>query len=225
MAAQSLPDRQDMGTGLWLLSQHPSMCSTVDVEKNESIYNSGDSSRCMYVVESGRVKTVMVSRGGKECLLDIYAPGEVLGELSLLGVSRAESAVAMRPTVLTRIPADAFLDALDEEGLIGEFLRCLVKRVGERQETITQLVTANSELRLGMTLLRLGRKLGRREQPRMHLEERITHEELSEMIGTTRTRVGHFLKHFRSMGLIEDTRDSFLSINESRMIAYLDASM
>jgi CRP/FNR family cyclic AMP-dependent transcriptional regulator len=213
------------------------MWSTLTVEKNASIYSCGKVDSALYVVESGRVKTMTVSRGGKECLLDIYAPGEVLGEASLLGARRAESATAMSRSTLTRIPAGNFLDVLNAEGLTEQFLHCVIRRVTEHQQAITRFVTVNSETRLAMTLLRLGRKLGWTELPtlhaglphvqiagpQLHLDEKITHEELAEMVGTTRTRIGSFLKKFHSIGLIDYDCGSFLSINETRMLAYLDA--
>jgi CRP/FNR family transcriptional regulator, cyclic AMP receptor protein len=141
-------------------------------------------------------------------------------------------------STLMRIPTSDFLDVLSAEGLTEKFLCCVIRRATEHQQAITRFVTVNSEMRLAMTLLRLGRKFGRTELPKMHaglpkvqidgprvhLDEKITREELAEMVGTTRTRIGSFLKKFHSMGLIDYHCGSFLSINETRMLAFLDAS-
>ena len=91
--------------------------SQVAIPKNASVYSCGKPDRALYVMESGLVKTTMVSRGGKECLLDIYVPGDVIGEASLLGRERIESAVAMSRATLMRIPVDNFVEVLDQEGL------------------------------------------------------------------------------------------------------------
>lgn len=229
----------ESGIGSRIVSQVRSnahMWSRVTLPKNASVYNCGTPDRALYVVESGLVKTMTVARSGKECLLDIYAPGDVLGEASLLGGTRMESAAAMSRSALMRIPADNFLEVLDAEGLTGSFLCCVINRVIEHQQAITRFVTVNSEVRLAMTLLRLGRKLG---QPSQHknrgglfniheagtwlcVSVKITHEELAEMVGTTRTRIGIFLKKFREVGLIHGDASAFLTVNETRMLAYLN---
>jgi CRP/FNR family transcriptional regulator, cyclic AMP receptor protein len=61
----------------------------------------------------------------------------------------------------------------------------------------------DSEQRLGQTLLRLARKLGKHETHTLCLEPRITHEELAAMVGTTRPRIREFMQRFRTLGLIE----------------------
>lgn len=210
--------------------------SMVTIPKNASVYNCGKPDRALYVVESGLVKTVMASRGGKECLLDISIPGDVMGESSLLGGERTESAVAMSDSTLMRIPADDFFAVLDEEGLTGSFLRYVIGRIVEHQQAITRFVTVNSEVRLAVTLMRLGRKLGQAGRPKhrsgrsagpvsgtfLYVNAKITQEELAEMVGTTRTRIGVFLKKFCEMGLITYDSRSFLAIDELRMLSYLN---
>ncbi len=195
---------------------------TITVERNTNIYLNGDDNRYVYVVRAGRVKTVVVSRSGKECLLDIHTVGDVFGETALLHQRRPESAVAMDGAVLSVIRAQTFLELLTVEGMIGPYLRYLAHRLEEHEQTIRDMVTDDCEQCLGMTLLRLGRKLGKRDTHQIRIDARITQEELSGMVGTTRTRIGQFLKRFRDVGGIEDARE-FIVINEPRLSAYLDS--
>ncbi|MFF2807703.1 Crp/Fnr family transcriptional regulator [Streptomyces sp. NPDC058000] len=196
--------------------------STVTVDRNQNAYSCGDQDRNVYYVESGQIKTVMFSRSGKECLLRIYTPGDLFGELCSLGGVRAESATAMRDSIVRRVPYGQFLTALTEEGLVDAFINHLTRRLAEQQQSITHLVTVDSEQRLGEILLDLARKLGKGDRQRSRIEERITHEELSGMVGTTRSRVGHFLKHFRDVGLVEVTPESHLVVDQRRLAAYLE---
>jgi CRP-like cAMP-binding protein len=94
-------------------------------------------------------------------------------------------------------------------------------RIADQQQVIANLVTVDSEQRLGKTLLSLARTLGKKDPRSIRIELKITHEELSEMVGTTRPRISVFMQRFRNLGLIETNSDHFLIIKETRLAAYL----
>jgi len=63
--------------------------------------------------------------------------------------------------------------------------------------------------------------MGKKDPRSIRIELRITHEELSEMVGTTRPRIGLFMQRFHNLGLIETNRDRFLVIKENKLADYL----
>lgn len=191
--------------------------TTVKVARREIVYGCLERDRSIYLIERGQVKAIVPSREGKECLLDIYSVGEVFGELCLVGESRTEMVSAMTPVVLHRIPAAQVVAAMEDAGLRDEMVRHMASRLFERQQLIAGLVTEDSEYRLAAVLLHLGQKLGRREEHLLRIQEKITQEELSAMVGTTRSRVGYFLKRFRDAGLVNRGRDCFMAIHEPRL--------
>ena len=179
----------------------------------------------VYFIESGQIKLLMLSPEGKECLLAIHTAGDIFGELCLAGLrSRLEAAIAMKETVLKSIPGQAFLDCLDSDSLLEGFARHLATRISEQQRIIATLLTVDSEHRLGETLLLLARKLGKGDIRSTRIESKITHEDLSRMVGTTRPRVTHFLGRFRGLGLIEMSSDHHLIVNEKKLANYLNAA-
>jgi CRP/FNR family cyclic AMP-dependent transcriptional regulator len=207
-----------LGASLGRLIRTESLyASTIEVARREVVYGCLDEDRSMYLVERGQVKAVACSRDGKECLLGIYTTGEVFGELCLVGGDRLETVTAMAHTVLRRISATKLFAAMTDAGLREELVRYLAHRLFEQQQLITDLVTADSEYRLAATLLHLARKLGKRDANLLRIEERITQEELSGMVGTTRSRVGYFLKRFRNAGLVFRTQGCFLVVDEPRL--------
>lgn len=189
--------------------------------RNSHVYNYGDRDADLYLVESGQVKAVTYSLDGKKCLLSIYSAGDVFGELALLTHTRGETAMAMSPAVLRRIPVAKFRSALAHEELREALLELLTVRLAEQQQVITNLVTMDSERRLAATLLTLARKLGKRQALGTCIEERITQEELSGMVGTTRSRVGYFLKRFCDAGFIVRDSGAYLVVNERSLTNYL----
>jgi CRP/FNR family cyclic AMP-dependent transcriptional regulator len=195
---------------------------SVPIPKHQPVYTCGDTAETIYFIESGQVKLLMLSPDGKECLLAIHTDGDTFGELCLAGSGvREETAMAMEDTRVKRIPCSSFFRHLNQNSLIEGFVHYLVARVGEQQRVIANLITVDSEHRLGETLLFLAHKLGQPDPRSMRIEKKITHEELSEMVGTTRPRITSFMLQFRALGLIEITPEHFLVIKEKKLSEYL----
>ena len=195
----------------------------VEIAKRANVYTCGDQDEMVYFIESGQIKLLMLSPDGKECLLAIHGPGDLFGELCLSGLgSRQETATAMKETILKQIPCGQFFARLSRDSLFGGFVQYLAVRIADQQQVIANLVTVDSEQRLGKTLLQLARKLGKKDPRSIRIELKISHEELSEMVGTTRPRISVFMQRFRNLGLIEMNMDRFLIIKENKLASYLN---
>jgi CRP/FNR family transcriptional regulator, cyclic AMP receptor protein len=193
----------------------------VTIPRHANIYNCGDRDELVYFIESGQIKLLLLSPEGKECLLAIHSSGDIFGELCLAGLARHETATAMTETKLKRIPCSQFFTRLSRDSLFEGFVRYLTVRIADQQQVIANLVTVDSEQRLGQTLLQLARTLGKKDPRSIRIELKISHEELSEMVGTTRPRISMFMQRFRNLGLIEANGDHFLIIKEHKLADYL----
>jgi CRP/FNR family cyclic AMP-dependent transcriptional regulator len=185
------------------------------------IYTPGQRDTNLYVVEDGLVKIQTVSESGKSCILGIRTVGDVFGESGILQDERREAAIALTRVRLRAVPGRRFLQVLTADGLVAEWARYTAARLQEQQETITLLVTVDSRQRLAAVLLMLAAKVGIEQGGRTVIAGRFTHEDLSQMVGTTRSRIGLFLKHFQHDGLVRLSRDSHLVVDEPRLRAYL----
>ena len=204
------------------LRQETLHSSAITIRKNDNVYTCGDRDELVYFIESGQIKLLMLSPDGRECLLAIHSAGDIFGELCLSGLgARLETATAMEESVLKQIPCRKFFERLGRDALFEGFVRYLTVRVADQQQVIANLVTVDSEQRLGKTLLRLARTLGKKDPRSIRIELKITHEELSEMVGTTRPRISVFMQRFRNLGLIETNADQYLVIKENKLVAYL----
>ncbi len=105
--------------------------------------------------------------------------------------------------------------------------------LGVRQETATAMedtslklipsAKADCEQRLGKILLQLARKLGKKKDQRsIRIEHKISHEELAEMVGTTRPRISEFMQRFREFELIEISTEHFIIVKEKKLTDYLN---
>jgi len=221
-AIQQIPQADDFKLLLRDSLQRETLNSfAIKVERHCKVYASGDPGDTIYFIDSGQIKLLMHSSEGKECLLAIHSAGDIFGELSLSRIgARSETATAMKTTILKQVPCAQFFKILKRASLLEGFVHYLVVRVAEQQQVIANLVTVNSEQRLGQTLLQLGRTMGKKEPNSIRIELRVSHEELSEMVGTTRPRISSFMRRFHISGLIETNRDFFI-IKEKKLTDYL----
>ena len=195
---------------------------TMAIPRHANVYTCGDQDEMVYFIESGQIKLLVVSPEGKECLLAIHGTGDIFGELCLSGLgARHETAIAMKAVKLKQIPCDQFFARLSRDSLTEGFARYLAVRIADQQQVIANLVTVDSEQRLGKTLLQLARSMGKKDPHSIRIELKITHEELSEMVGTTRPRISLFMQRFHNLGLIETNKDRFFIIKEKKLTEYL----
>jgi len=205
------------------LQREPAISRTIKIARHANVYTAGDQDEAVYFIESGQIKLLMHSAEGRECLLALHSAGDIFGELCLAGLgSRLSTATAMKATTLKRIPLAQFFARLSRDSLFEGFVRYLAMRVADQQQVIANLVTVDSEQRLGKTLLLLARTMGKKDQQSTLIELKISHDELSEMVGTTRPRISLFMERFKHLGLIERSAEHFLVIKEKKLADYLD---
>jgi CRP-like cAMP-binding protein len=176
----------------------------VRVEAHQPVYATGDEDDSMYLIESGQVKLSLSSAAGKDCLLAIFTAGEVFGESCFNGHERRiENAIAMQTSIVRRIPRRDFLAAVERATATSTLLRHLAARLTERENAVFDLVTMPSERRLAKVLLEIAERLGTRNGAHLTLDQRISHEDLSQIVGTTRPRITAFLAKFKKLGLLD----------------------
>jgi CRP-like cAMP-binding protein len=175
----------------------------VRVEPHQPVYATGDADDSMYLIESGQVKLSMSSAAGKDCLLAIFTAGDVFGESCFTEHGRRiENAIAMETSVVRRIARREFIEAVDHAHATTTLLRHLATRLGHREAAVFDLVTMPSERRLAKVLIEIAERLGTPDGAYRTLHQRISHEELSQIVGTTRPRITAFLAKFEKLGLI-----------------------
>jgi CRP/FNR family transcriptional regulator, cyclic AMP receptor protein len=178
----------------------------------------------IYFIEKGQVKLVLPGCEGKQCLVSIRPPGDIFGELCLSGQSaRLETAVAMKECSIKRTAARDFMLSMRSNALLESLIQYLAAQVSEQLEIIGALTMTDSEHRLAKTLLHLGRLLGNGDLGIIQIQQKISNIDLSAMIGTTRSRVGTFLKKFRQLGLVRISAEGYLIIEQQKIRQYLQS--
>ncbi len=180
----------------------------IGVPEGIRIFSQGDISDAIYFVHSGKAMLSVVSPAGKEAILAILVPGDFLGEESLLGQSRRLStASAMVLTTLFRVEGAVMRRALHAHPEISaRFMASLLNRTIDLEQDLCDQLFNQSERRLRRALLKLARGHGRVNASQTVVPA-VHHQILAEMVGTTRSRITHFMNNLRSAGLIDYDRD------------------
>jgi CRP-like cAMP-binding protein len=172
-----------------------------------AIYGLEDPSTHIYVVVKGRVKILRASSEGEQKIISIRYPGDIFGELAL-AVSRVEAlrtdeAVALDTTRVAVIRTSDFWHAAGHDtGMVQSLMQFMTERLAEAHRQIESLVFDNNHRRLARALLGLSAEAARSGESSV----RLTHEELAELIGSTREVVTGMMIEFRQRGLIDYKR-------------------
>jgi CRP/FNR family cyclic AMP-dependent transcriptional regulator len=197
------------------------LASRVRFDAQQWVYATGDDDDSLYLIDAGQVKLSMASAEGKDCLLAIYGAGQVFGESCFSSAhKRVETATSMQGCVVRRAARREFLAAIEKIGAMESLLQHLADRLDDRQMAVFDLITNDSEQRLAKVLLTFAERLGSPDGPYLRLEQRISHEELSQIVGTTRPRITAFMQHFRKLGLI-DTASREIRVHGQRTREFL----
>jgi CRP-like cAMP-binding protein len=153
----------------------------------------------------------------------MLGPGDFFGEGCLAGQTvRIGSATAITPATVLVIAKDEMVKVLHEQHELSDrfIAHVLSRNVRIEQDLIDQLFNS-SEKRLARALLLLAR-YGQQDKPRQTVPK-ISQETLSEMVGTTRSRVNFFMNKFKRLGFIEydGDLDAGIQINSSLLSVVL----
>jgi CRP/FNR family cyclic AMP-dependent transcriptional regulator len=176
--------------------------TTLSLKKNAVIYSQGDPSETIFYIQKGRVKLHVISDHGKEAVVAIMEAGQFFGEGCLNGdTARVATAVSLGDSAIVSISKHAMREALKNEPSFAQlFVTYLITRTSRVEEDLIDQLFNSSEKRLARLLLLLAH-FGKEGVPQP-IDIEISQETLAEMIGTTRSRVSHFMHKFRKLGFI-----------------------
>jgi CRP/FNR family cyclic AMP-dependent transcriptional regulator len=173
----------------------------LEFRKNQHIFKQGDVADTVFYIQKGRVKLAVLSEQGKEAVVAILEPGQFFGEGCMNGHKLRISTTTAEDCVITSITRDAMIAAIHDEPKFSEmFMTYLLTRNSRIEEDLIDQLFNSSERRLARLLLLLA-NFGKEGNPQP-INPNISQETLAEMVGTTRSRVSHFMNKFRKLGLI-----------------------
>ena len=207
MSKQSKSLKTTRGTGVFdpaVFLETAAKGRTVDThKKGQIIFAQGDAADSVLYIQSGKVKVTVVSQQGKEAVIAMLGADEFFGEGCLIGQpKRLATASAMTECVTMRVGKTEILRVLKDEAAFSQmFVSHILARSARIEEDLVDQLFNSTEKRLARVLLLMA-NFGKEGRPEPVIAK-ISQETLAEMIGTTRSRVSHFMNNFRRLGFID----------------------
>jgi len=180
------------------------------VQKNrrEVVFLEGDECTGLHIIKSGRVKIVRSSSTGKEQIIKILAPGDLLGfEVLYNGTGYSNTAVAMDDTELCYIGKEDFFRILEKEpGISKKLIISMGRELNQAYERIGNLGLLNAREKLAHLLVTLANEYGSAVKEGIKLNLTLSRLEIAELLGITQETSIRLLKSFKEEGLIEIRR-------------------
>lgn len=174
------------------------------VAKGDFLFRQGEPANTLCLIKAGKIKLVQVTEGGREIILDVLGPGEVLGETVLFQEQdQLYSAVALEETKLCCFNQAQFEEVIRQNpdfaikiiGYLGNKLHQNMRLAGESAGTSVK----EKLLRL---FIRLADEYGRKINIGTVIELNITQQEIANMIGASRVMVAQVLKELKEAGIV-----------------------
>jgi len=187
--------------------------TTRDYQDRQVVYSQGDAADAMFHIQNGSVKLVVASPRGKQAVTAILGPGDVFGEGCLGNRSlRISTASAIQSSTIARVSKRVLVRLIQQEPAFAKlFISYLLSRMVRVEEDFVDRLFNFSEKRLARTLLLLTR-FGKESGDGTSFPK-INQEQLAQMVGTTRSRVSHFMNTFRKLGFVDYNGNGPLTVH------------
>ena len=175
---------------------------TVEIRKGEVVFNEGEPGDSLYIVLSGKIKLGRRAADGRQNLISVMGPSDMVGELSLFDPGpRTATATAVVDTRLARLRKQSLRPWLTNRPEIAEqLLRVLARRLRRTNDALADLIFTDVPGRVAKNLLQMAGRFGSRDGGVLRVTHDLTQEELAQLVGASRETVNKALADFAARG-------------------------
>ena len=193
----------------------------------EELCHKGDPGSQVYLISKGRLKAMTSSAEGDDVVFNILGPGEVFGEIALLGETpRTATVAAIEPCELLVIDRRDFLALLRRhpEAAIA-LLRVLALRLKRISELVEDTLFLNLPVRLAKKLIHYASIYGEEQQDgSVRISLRLSQEEWGDLVGATRESINKQMRAWTEQGIVS-TDAGFIVIHRPEALEKLAGCM
>jgi len=184
--------------------------SLVEYRRGQTIYDETHPPVGLYLVAHGRVKISLTLEDGAQSVTGIVSAEDFFGECALLGLpEHQERATALESTTLMSWNSDEIVEQIERQPKLGmALIQKLVRRCMDFGERLQSLALDKTPERVALTLLHFAGRLGTPNGDGAVKIPPLTHQLLSEYLGTSREIVTFQMNHLRHQGFVRYSRKS-----------------
>jgi CRP-like cAMP-binding protein len=174
----------------------------VRLGKGDVLFREGQPGDRFFIVTSGKMKLGRKASDGRENLLAVLGPGEMIGELTLFDPgARTATATALTAAELSALTHGELIAWIEQNPRVAKhLLQALARRLRRTNESLADMVFSDVPGRVAKALLDLARRFGQPSDAGIHVPHDLTQEELAQLVGASRETVNKALADFVSRG-------------------------
>jgi CRP-like cAMP-binding protein len=179
-----------------------------DYGRGVSIFDENNPSKALHLVVQGRVKVTIPVENGAQTVVDIFNTDDFFGESSLLGSPHVpERAIALDNVTLMSWTRAEIEEQIERQPRLGiALMQMLVKRGLDYEERLQSFALDKTPERIVRALLRFADHLGALAEDGSLRIPPLTHQAISEYVGTSREIVTFQMNHLRQDGYLRYSR-------------------
>ncbi len=192
------------------------ICSTV--KKGETIFREGSYASGVYCINAGKIKLSMIGDEGKEQIVRLAKPGDIIGYKALLSGDRYSStASALEDCNICFIPREIFLVILQKDAALSfEMMKVLSDELKRAEEKITHLAQKPVRERVAETILFLKETYGVDAENNVNVT--LTREEIANLVGTATETAIRLLSEFNKEHIIELSGKKIKILDQNKLV-------
>lgn len=167
--------------------------------KNAVIINEGDRGDTLFVILTGKVKVYVSDDDGREMILDIYGPGDYVGEMSLDGRPRSASVMTLEQTTCSVLTRDELRAAIEKNPDVAmAIISTLIERARIATDNVKNLALMDVYGRVARLLLSLAKE----HEGKLVVPEKMTQQDIADRVGASRDMISRIFKDLTIGGYV-----------------------
>lgn len=185
------------------------------LKRATTLFTEGDTSDRVVIIESGRIKISYFTEDGREVVLAVRGPGELLGEFSAIdGEPRSATATALDDAEVLVIGAEDFRSFVrDRSSSAFALLELVVARLRDADRKRIEFAAYDTVGRVARRLVEMAERFGTPDERGTKIDLPLSQDELAGWTGASREAVSKALQHLRGRGWIETGRRNIIVID------------
>ncbi len=189
-------------------------------EEGTEIFREGHDADRFFLLLDGYLRVVRTTPGGDQIIVLHISPGQLFGIApALQRDTYPATSIAAAESIALSWPVRLWSDFTENySGFATESYKTLGQRLGQIQDTLTEMATQVVEKRVASAVLRMANQSGRKTDSGIEIAFPVTRQNISDMTGTTLHTVSRLLSGWEKDGIVESTRKHITVTNPHALV-------
>ncbi len=192
-------------------------------KKGQTIFFQGNPPFGLYCIAQGKIKVSKVGNDGKESIVRIAGPGDVLGHRSLFSKeSYSATATVIEDAAICFLDKNYIYGALKTDPTIAlNLIQKLSKDMGAAESRNASLSQKSARERLAELLLTFMKNYGQDETDgRVRLDIKLNRDEIASIVGTAHETIIRLISEFKDEGILEQEGKTIFILDDEKLLEF-----